>query len=229
MNYETYGKGNKPYYLVLDFEANCSAKNTKDHEIIEFPAVLVDAKNNQCIAEFRYFVKTNSGKKLSTFIKNLTHITDEQMFKGLTFYNCLVEFEKWCYSNKISWESTTVITVGDWDLETMLHRQLQMEKIKLSKFLNDLFGCWTNIKIPFSMHTRDKPYGMAGMLAYFELELEGHHHSGIDDCRNTAKICNELIKLGIDITKPTNYRNEKFWYPEHKLPYEIKGDKIVKC
>lgn len=38
------GVNHKPFYLVIDFEANCSEKDSKDHEVIEFPAVLVDTK-----------------------------------------------------------------------------------------------------------------------------------------------------------------------------------------
>lgn len=75
----------------------------------------------------------------------------------------------------------------------MLPNQLMIDKIKLGKFLNDLFGCWTDIKVPFKMCTGTKARGMAGMLNYLNLELTGHHHSGIDDCRNTVKICNKTI------------------------------------
>ena len=200
----------KSYYLVIDFEANCSGKNIQDHEIIEFPAVLVNAETNEIISEFRSFVKTHSGKKLSKFIKALTHITDENMFNGLTFSDCLIEFEKWCHENDISSESTTIVTVGDWDLDTMLPNQLKITGLKLNQFLNNLFSSWTNVKDYFVAHAGGKAMGMAGMLAYFELELDGHHHSGIDDCRNTVKICKKLCELGFDMTKPTFYKTEKF-------------------
>lgn len=202
----------KTYYLVIDFEANCSGKNIKDHEIIEFPAVLVNAETNEIISEFRHFVKTHSGKKLSKFIKILTHITDENMFNGLNFSDCLIEFEKWCHENEISSESTTIVTVGDWDLGTMLPSQLKMTGLTLNEFLNNLFSSWTNVKEYFVAHAGGKAMGMAGMLAYFELELDGHHHSGIDDCRNTVKICKKLSELGFDMTIPTFYRNDPFWY-----------------
>lgn len=55
-----------------------------------------------------------------------------------------------------------MITVGNWDLQAMLHSQLQMAKLKLSTFLNNLFGCWTNIKIPFSEFTGAKAMGCLG-------------------------------------------------------------------
>lgn len=42
--------------------------------------------------------------------------------------------------------------------------------------------------------------------------MTGHHHSGIDDCRNIAKICLALYKGGVDVTEPNNLRNEALWY-----------------
>ncbi len=60
--------------------------------------------------------------------------------------------------------------------------------------------------------------GMDQMLDELGLELVGHHHSGIDDSRNIAKICHELMKLATDVTVPTKIRERRFWYPEHKLP-----------
>lgn len=212
-NYEGENKEirlNKDYYLVLDFEANCSKQDARDHEIIEFPAVLVNAKTGVTINEFRSFVKLVSHKKLSKFIKELTHITDEQVNQGLEWKTCLFEFEKWCISNNISSENTTVVTCGDWDLKTMLKNQLYMTKTKLSPLLKELFGCWTNVKIPFSKYTGSKAKGMANQLKYLGIPLSGHHHSGIDDCRNIAKICHELTKLGCDITSPTFFSDKKY-------------------
>lgn len=37
-----------------------------------------------------------------------------------------------------------------------------------------------------------KPVGMAGMLKAMKTDLEGRHHSGIDDCKNIAKIVERL-------------------------------------
>ena len=41
---------------------------------------------------------------------------------------------------------------------------------------------------------RDRVGGMVEMLKLLGLELEGKHHSGIDDARNISRICLELIK-----------------------------------
>jgi inhibitor of KinA sporulation pathway (predicted exonuclease) len=192
----------KEYYMVVDFEANCSAQGIRDHEIIEFPAVLIQAKTGIRIAEFREFVQLVTHEKLSTFIKHLTHITDEEVNNGLKWDKCLYKFEEWCNQYKLTEENVTVITVGDWDLKTMLPRQLALTKTKLTKYLIGILGSWTNIKVYYKKHTGQNG-GMDRMLKYYGLKLTGHHHSGIDDCRNTAKICQTVINNGYDITVPT--------------------------
>lgn len=37
---------------------------------------------------------------------------------------------------------------------------------------------------------------MPGMLTHLGLALEGRHHSGLDDCKNIARITKELCRLG---------------------------------
>jgi inhibitor of KinA sporulation pathway (predicted exonuclease) len=213
--------------LVIDFEANCSGQDQRDHEIIEFPAVLVNTLTGAIISEFHTFVNVVKTKKLSQFIKDLTHITDEQVSSGLAWQTCLQEFEAWCHKYGVTPENTTVITCGDWDLKTMLPNQLALTKTKLTDYLNRLFGYWSNVKISFSSCLKYTGlYGMEQMLDLLNLKLDGHHHSGIDDSRNIAKICQELVKRGADVTEPTQIRETKFWYADHKLPYKrnSKGD-----
>lgn len=211
----------KSKFIVLDFEANCSGNQTGNHEIIEFPCVLVDRETGETISEFHNYVKMITYTKLSDFIKNLTHITDNQVTNGLTWAESLIEFEKWCKQNDVTPENSTIVTCGDWDIKIMLANQLSISKTKLSPFLNKLFGCWTNVKIVYLKRSNtefQKPKGMAAMLDELKIPLEGHHHSGIDDCRNIIKICNRLNQEGYDVTTPNRIRTLPFWYPS-KLPY----------
>ena len=61
---------------------------------------------------------------------------------------------------------------------------------------------------------------MAGMLEELKIPLVGHHHSGIDDCRNIAKICHALTLRGEDSTMPNRIIEENYWYCiGHQLPY----------
>lgn len=52
---------------------------------------------------------------------------------------------------------------------------------------------WINIKTSFArQYQLKKAKGMAGMLNYAKMELEGKHHSGIDDCRNISRIVTKM-------------------------------------
>ena len=48
------------------------------------------------------------------------------------------------------------------------------------------------------MFTRKAAKGMAMMLSHFKLTLDGRHHSGIDDCRNIAKLAIHLHTQGVN-------------------------------
>jgi len=221
-NKKVITKTSKPFYLVIDFEANCSSADMRDHEIIEFPAVLIKGETGEVIDEFHTYVKMFSHDKLSEFIKDLTHITDEQVSNGQEWTECLLNFEKWCSEKGLDHENCTIVTCGDWDLKTMLHNQLAISNSKLSPFLNRMFGCWNNAKVAYVKYTGNKSRGMDQMLKDLGLELVGHHHSGIDDSCNIAKICHKLKEYGCDVTVPNKIRFRKFWYSEHTLTHDRK-------
>jgi hypothetical protein len=54
---------------------------------------------------------------------------------------------------------------------------------------------WINIKTAYARHyqKRRPPAGMKNMLAELEIPLEGHHHYGLHDCRNIAKVKNIFV------------------------------------
>jgi len=109
-------KGNKNYILIIDFEADVSKDGEHDHEIIEFPSLLVNAATKELIGEFHNYVKLATRPKLSDFTKTLTNITDEQVANGVEWSECLNLFDQWCQTNNITSENTTIVTCGDWDL-----------------------------------------------------------------------------------------------------------------
>ncbi|NJR41579.1 MAG: exonuclease domain-containing protein [Akkermansiaceae bacterium] len=223
----------KLMYCVLDFEANCSGKDSQDHEIIEFPAVLVDAQSGRTISEFRQFVRTIHSGKVSPFIRDLTSITDEDLGRGVVWSDPSGEggavelFASWCGEHSVCADNTTMVLCGDWDLKTMLPRQVKISQQQLPPDVAALFSSWCNIKRVFAMwqddckavggsrtsgaqggagnsgtstKQRGRSPGMAEMLVALGLELEGHHHCGIDDCRNIAKIARALMARGHDVT-----------------------------
>lgn len=201
----------KLYYLVIDFEANCATEGAKDYEIIEFPAILVEANTGKIINEFHTYVNLVKSEKLSEFIKDLTHITDEQVNSGKSWKECIIAFEQWCFENNINAVTTTVVTCGDWDLKYMLPRQLMITNTFFSPEISGLLIQWHNVKFSYR-ELMKQGGGMEKMLEGLKIKLVGHHHSGIDDSRNIVKICQELTKRGLDMTTPTssdypNYSN----------------------
>ena len=87
-----------------------------------------------------------------------------------------------------------VVTCGDYDLKRSLVEDPNVDHTSLPA----CYRRWSNLKKAYATHTKQKkqPAGMAEMLAALGLELEGHHHSGIDDCRNLANVVRALLRLG---------------------------------
>lgn len=56
------------------------------------------------------------------------------------------------------------------------------------------FTQWINIKKAFARVTGVYPKGMMPMLEHLGIQHEGRHHSGIDDCKNIAKILKALAE-----------------------------------
>jgi DNA polymerase III alpha subunit (gram-positive type) len=72
------------YICILDFEATCW-DNSRDHEIIEFPSVLLkwnDDNEITIVDEFQIFVKPKKYPVVSEFCRKLTGITQEIVNKG---------------------------------------------------------------------------------------------------------------------------------------------------
>jgi len=58
------------------------------------------------------------------------------------------------------------------------------------------FRRWLNIKDLFGKVVGRPGKSMPAMLDALELDLQGRHHSGLDDCRNIARILRALLQGG---------------------------------
>ena len=185
------------YICVLDFEATCW-EGSKEHEIIEFPSVLWrwDKKSNfHKISEIQLFVKPSSNPNLSEFCKNLTGITQEQVNIGIPLKEALKSHYKWVSDHVLDLDSLLIVTCGNWDLATMLPRDIAANKLS---YPSPVYRRYVNLKQVFGNITNTrKSFTMTEMLGALNLQLEGRHHSGIDDCRNISRIFEKLIQLGL--------------------------------
>jgi inhibitor of KinA sporulation pathway (predicted exonuclease) len=176
------------YLAILDFEATCW-EDSKEHEIIEFPTVVLCAKTLLEVGRFERFVRPAFNPTVSPFCHKLTTITQEQVNGGVTLHEALTDHAKFMaqYPNSI------FVTCGAWDLKTMLPQDAARNGIALP----GIYKRFINIKDVFNSHFHwKKSTGMPGMLAECRLKLKGTHHRGIDDCVNIGAIAAHLHRKG---------------------------------
>ncbi|MFT5357511.1 MAG: ERI1 exoribonuclease 3 [Polyangiales bacterium] len=192
------------HYVVLDFEATCDKpKAPEPHEIIEFPSVLLDAAGMDTKAEFESFVRPTHHPTLTPFCTELTGIEQSQVDAAEAFPEVFKAHQAWLESHDLPASpppgeslSHAFLTCGDWDLQTMLPSQLAVTQPPIG-FVPHAYRRWINIKRPFAAwNGTPVKNGMLGMLKALDLELEGRHHRGIDDCRNIARIARALVERG---------------------------------
>lgn len=181
-------------FAVLDFEANCSGRNKTDHTAIEVPVILLDAYTGETVATFHKYVKPTSIPKISDFIHELTGITQEQVDASNPLPVVLAELDTWLsqYHDK----KIVFVTCGDWDLKTLLPQDCLLYRIPVPERMRS----WINIKKVFAervyKNKKGSMLGMAGMLHYCGMEIEGRHHSGIDDVKNICRVIKWMIERG---------------------------------
>lgn len=181
--------------IVLDFEATCDDKHQlRPQEIIEFPSILLTLNNLQIVDEFRSFVRPHHNPTLTSFCREFTSITQEDIDQSPEFPDVLVRYEGWLDTQGLTCENSFFVTCGDWDLGTMLPAQCKTTDPPL-EVLRPIYRKWLNIKVPFCyIRKRPKAPGMAGMLKELDIPLTGQHHCGIDDCQNIVKIFRALVQ-----------------------------------
>jgi len=142
-------------------------------------------------AELHHFVRPEVHPKLSAFCTELTGITQAQVDDGMLLRDCLEQAEKFI-AKYTDLGTCAFLTCGHWDLK---HLKTQAERLGIK--LPSIFRKWINVKVSFNEFVgkaaNERQSGMAGMLKELKLPLIGHHHSGIDDARNIARIAIELL------------------------------------
>ena len=85
-----------------------------------------------------------------------------------------------------------VCTCGDCDLKAMLPQQLKLCGIGEGAAVRR----WCNVKKCYEKLYGKKAGGMTRMLESLGMDLDGRHHSGIDDSRNIAKLVIRMLQDG---------------------------------
>ncbi len=106
------------FYVIMDLEWNNSYNKYKKcfvNEILEIGAVMINDEL-EVIDTFSVIIRSQLIKKLSGRVKNLTHITNEDMTSGITFQKAVADFEKWLGGRScvfMSWGNSDIRVLYD--------------------------------------------------------------------------------------------------------------------
>lgn len=204
-----YKNNNVDYFVVVDFEATCEERNPQGypHEIIEFPAVLIDSKTKTIVDEFHSYIRPLINPTLSEFCRNLTGISQETVDASDPFLIVHEKFVQWLESHELGTVYTySFVTDGPFDMGRFLFLQTGHSKLDYPNYGT----VWVNLRKCFSYfyHTQKLP-GLQNMLEHLGMNFQGSPHSGIDDARNIARI---VVRMLID--RAHIRINEKIVLPE---------------
>ncbi|CAF3273623.1 unnamed protein product [Rotaria socialis] len=186
------------YIAVLDFEATCEENHDDNYknEIIEFPIVLIDVKQQIIIDKFQSYCRPTLKPVLSTFCTQLTGIKQHQVDNAPTFVEVLHNVEKWLNERNLLSTSNghklAFSTDGPWDFTKFLQVQCRLSSIVYPQWAEE----WIDIRKEFSRFYSVRRGGIEKMLHRLGLTFDGRPHSGIDDSINIARITLELLKDG---------------------------------
>ncbi len=205
-------------YIIMDLEWNNSyMKSTQKfiNEIIEIGAVKLD-ENLKEIDTFSELIKPIVSRKLRSRIKNLTHITNDDIKSGKSFSKVISDFEKWVGDDAV------FLTWGDTDIRTLLSNIktfLKKDDITFLRKYADLqryCQCFINME-------NVQQAGLSYAAECLEIDAEQFpHHRALDDSRLSA----ECFKKTFSAEKLNEFIkecNEEFYARLAFKPYVIKN------
>ncbi|KZT05951.1 exonuclease RNase T and DNA polymerase III [Laetiporus sulphureus 93-53] len=193
------------YLLILDFEATCGDRVEGENEIIEFPTLAYNLERDEVEATFHEYVRPLIHPTLTPFCIDLTGIAQHVVDAADPFPVVWERFRQFIEGSDFLKDPADYVflTCGNWDLGSMLPRQLKLSdsehSLDTSGNLIAPYNRFVNVKNSFRRHYRLRyQQGMMGMLQTLKLSLEGRQHSGIDDCKNILRIIRRMRSDGWD-------------------------------
>lgn len=185
------------FLCVIDFEATCDSSNGAyyPHEIIEFPAILIDTEKCAIVDTFHEYVRPSVNPLLSDFCTALTGISQTVVDKADTFQGVLTRFLKWKELHHGDIRSFVVVTDGPWDMGRFLVLQCKATGIPYPDFAKK----WINVRKSYSNFYKTMRLPLAGMLEFLGMSFEGQPHSGLDDAKNIARVVLQMLKDGASL------------------------------
>lgn len=178
------------YYVILDLEWN-NTYNRKTrsfiNEIIEIGAVLLDDDLHE-VSRFSRLIRSQIGKKLRGSVKQLTHITNEDLDSGILYTKALSELRHW-----IGNRPNTVITWGDGDIRVLIDNCRLLNGIEIVPFLSN----YADLQRYFHMCFNTPPARQVGLSSAAQVlgidDSAYSHHRALDDSLLTADLFRKIF------------------------------------
>ena len=166
------------HFVIMDLEWNNSYnKKLKSffNEIIEIGAVMVD-EDLEVVDTFSVLVKSQLSDKLSGRVKNLTHISNEDMYGGISFGKAISDFSKW-----LGDRNCVFMSWGNCDLRVMLDNLKFFCKIDgipfISKYMDLQKYCQQFLKL-----SNMQQIGLSAAATLFGIDVSEYStHRALDD------------------------------------------------
>ncbi|CCW67439.1 unnamed protein product [Phytomonas sp. Hart1] len=185
------------FLIVVDVEATCEARQANfPHEVIEFPALLVDIRRGVVDPgrSFRTFVKPWRNPVLTEFCTTLTGIQQADVDGAPDLAEAIRRFEKW-YLQTIPRGAKVVFAAdGPWDFRKFFY---EYHVLRDHVRLPSIFYEYLDIRTTFSRYfNHGSPMKLDAMLSSMGLAFEGRPHCGFDDAYNIARLAIAMMKAG---------------------------------
>ncbi|PAV56818.1 hypothetical protein WR25_09637 isoform B [Diploscapter pachys] len=187
----------------MDFECTCEEVILAyPHEIIEFPAVLIDVQQRKIIDQFRSFVRPKLNPILDPFCIRFTHITQSAVDNAPQFHEVVMAFQQWLITQGLGpgGHRFAFVTDGPHDLWKFFQHTCMVNDFEVP---HD-FRHFINIKKMFEMKYGhiEKGQGKPAielMLQRVGIQFEGTKHCGLDDSINIAKIVIRMLEDNVEL------------------------------
>lgn len=172
-------------YIVMDLEWNqptvARKKKAGLHgEIMQIAAVKI-TEDLETAGEFNQMVKPLYYPKINRDIRELTLLTEEELYSGLPFPEAAEEFRKWCGDDFV------FVTWGPSDT-SMLRNNMEMHGIDAG-WIPDTFDAQLVLDDQFMQEGRS--FALNYALYYFREKPDGTHNA-LADVYNTIKVMKHM-------------------------------------
>lgn len=181
--------------VVLDLEGTCDNSGViskEESEIIEIGAVYLDSDLN-VVSYFQTFVQPVVHRELSAFCTELTGINQTDVVHAPLFSEAMDLLDDW-----ISYLETDIEPVGEWggwggyDFWQFKRNALLVEANEPQL----IHIPYLNLKNLFAQNCgvhKTKRMGLAKALAHAGMDIDGLHHSALDDAGNAARLMPYIV------------------------------------